>query len=104
MAKNLNFDRLYLLIFEKAINPYYVQLSWELMGKDTFNGHPVSVMEMGLNSICNSEKDWFPILDKMKRADHAGHLIRAKIKAPGMSFSAYSYHPIGNDYFLLSRP
>lgn len=47
-AKNMGFHELYLFALDKTIPDYYGRHGWEIIGTDTFKGHPVTVMRIGL--------------------------------------------------------
>ena len=47
-AKELGFEKLYLLAFDPTIPAYYQRLGWKKIGMDEFKSHPVTVMEVGL--------------------------------------------------------
>lgn len=48
VAKNLNFERLYLFTFDSNLAQYYAHQGWTLIGKDAINNYPVSLMEIKL--------------------------------------------------------
>ncbi|WP_454784346.1 GNAT family N-acetyltransferase [Legionella sp. WA2024007413] len=45
-AKKMGYEVLYLFAFDRTIPSYYQSLGWNIIGKDTFKGHPVTVMEI----------------------------------------------------------
>lgn len=47
-AKSLGFKKLYLFALDKNIPKYYESLGWHIIGKDTFQNYPVTVMEAAL--------------------------------------------------------
>lgn len=47
-ARNLGFEKLYLLAVDPTIPDYYTRLGWSTIGMDEFRGYPVIVMEIGL--------------------------------------------------------
>ncbi len=47
-AKELGLSKLYLFTLNPIIYHYYVRLGWNILGTDTFRGHPAIVMEIQL--------------------------------------------------------
>lgn len=47
-ATELGFRKLYLFAFDPKIPLFYQGLGWNIMGADSFNNHPVTVMERTL--------------------------------------------------------
>lgn len=43
-AKLMGFQQVYLFAFDKIVVEYYLALDWQVIDKDTFAGHPVTVM------------------------------------------------------------
>lgn len=43
-AKLMGFQQVYLFAFAKSVVEYYLFLGWQVIDKDTFAGHPVTVM------------------------------------------------------------
>lgn len=43
-AKLMGFQQVYLFAFDKSVVEYYLALDWQVIDKDTFAGHPVTVM------------------------------------------------------------
>lgn len=47
-AKQLNFKKWYLFTFDPSIPLYYEKFGWQKIDTDTFNSHPVTLMEVTL--------------------------------------------------------
>ena len=47
-AKQLGFSQLYLFAFDPTLPNYYSKLGWNVVGRDTFKEHEVTVMEIAL--------------------------------------------------------
>lgn len=47
-AKNMGYEVLYLFAFDRTIPDYYQSLGWNVIGTDSYNAHPVTVMEIML--------------------------------------------------------
>ncbi|WP_454781962.1 GNAT family N-acetyltransferase [Legionella sp. WA2022007384] len=45
-AKKMGYEVLYLFAFDRTIPNYYQSLGWNIIDKDSFKGHPVTVMEI----------------------------------------------------------
>ena len=43
-AKLMGFQQVYLFAFDKSVVEFYLALDWQVIDKDTFAGHPVTVM------------------------------------------------------------
>ena len=44
-AKDLSFEKLYLLAVDPTIPNYYIRLGWKKIGMDEFKSHPATIME-----------------------------------------------------------
>ena len=47
-AITMGFDKLYLFAFDLTVPDYYQSVGWKTIDRDTFKGHPVTVMENSL--------------------------------------------------------
>lgn len=45
-AKELGYEKLYLFSPDPMIHKYYAKLGWQIIGIDTYNDHPVTVMSI----------------------------------------------------------
>ncbi len=47
-AKNLGYDKLYLLAFDAELTHWYKRLGWETIGMDNYLNHPVTIMSISI--------------------------------------------------------
>lgn len=49
-ARELEYEKIYLLTYEQTLPKWYTQLGWKTIGQDVCHGNPVTVMEIDLFS------------------------------------------------------